>query len=411
MKKRSYLLFAIFLVMAMAIASLAQEPPAPTKGTILRPPSALGNLPVPAKVRTPLYVRIPTNNVRFSSLAVNGETPASLACIYGLVTPTNGCPNNGTILPTGGAKAIAVIEYGTYSNVQNDLNTFSAEFGLPSTTIIQQCYPGPSCPANNGTGWDLEEALDVQYAHAMAPNAKIIVASFTDDPLADGAEDGAANYIVGHYGAGEVSNSWTYSGGEGWCGSGNCELSYDYYFQVNGIVFFASAGDSGAGPAYPSVSPNVVSAGGTAIIRDANGNFTGENCWWGSGGGVSQYEHSPSYQWIASGRTGPFRGMPDLASESDPNDGVDVYSSSYCGGWCIVGGTSVASPTLAGIVNQSGSFHTSTAAELTQAYNEYGVSTGGGYFNDVTIGSNGYTANIGWDMCTGIGSVRKPSGL
>jgi len=83
------------------------------------------------------------------------------------------------------------------------------------TSIIEICTPGPPpCPSNAGTGWDVETALDVQYAHAMAPNAQIVVAEFTNDPRQDGAEQQATQYLLDDYGGGEVSNSWGHNGGE-----------------------------------------------------------------------------------------------------------------------------------------------------------------------------------------------------
>ena len=133
---------------------------------------------------------------------------------------------------------------------------------------------------------------------------------------------------------------------------------------VPGVVYFTSAGDSGLGPDYPSVSPNTISAGGTHIVR-SNGSFTGEeDCWSGSGGGISTIEPLPNYQLIIGNITGPHRGTPDIAAVADPNTGVAVYSTTGCGGWCQVGGTSVSSPTLAGIVNAAGSFVQHSASEL-----------------------------------------------
>jgi subtilase family serine protease len=408
MKRSSFVL--ITLIFALAIAGLAQDLSSPAKGTIIAPPSTLNR--VPGKVHTSLYIFIPADRTLPS--IPNGENPASLACIYGVVAPTSGCPKSSTLVPTGGSKAIAVVEYGTYSNVQSDLNTFSTQFGLPGVTITQLCLPSPPCVDNNGSGWDVEEALDVEYAHAMAPHAQIIISSFANDPIGDGAETAAAD-AVATAGGGEVSNSWTYNGGESWCGSGNCELQYDQYFSVNTVVFFGSAGDSGLGVAYPSISPNVISAGGTLIRRDSNGNFTGEeDCWNGSGGGISQYEPLPNYQFLVEGRTGPHRGTPDWAADASPASGVDIYDSSSggCRGWCTVGGTSVASPLLAGITNQAGNFHPSTSSDLTTTYGYY--KTPGVYryyFYDVTVGSNGSPAKLGWDECTGLGTPRHPSGF
>ena len=197
----------------------------------------------------------------------------------------------------------------------------------------------------------METALDIQYAHAMAPHAQIIIASFTSDPIGDGAETGAAAAVAAA-GGGEVSNSWTYNGGEGWCGSGNCELSYDHYFTTPGVVYFASAGDGGAQVNYPSVSPNVISAGGTHINR-SGGNLTGtEACWNGSGGGISTVGLAPPTRpsWGISSTPGVGFRRPCTA-DADPNTGVAVYNSTDCGGWCQVGGTSVSSPVLAGITN------------------------------------------------------------
>ncbi len=157
----------------------------------------------------------------------------------------------------------------------------------------------------------------------------------------------------------------------------------------------------------------MVSAGGTHINRDSNGNFEGtESCWDGSGGGLSSMEQAPSYQFIITNLTGPKRGTPDLAADADPASGVDVYSTTGCGGWCQVGGTSVSSPVLAGIVNAAGSFMPSTNAELTKTYLEYQrpILWKTNFF-DIVTGNNGARAEFGWDLCTGIGSPRKLAGL
>jgi len=404
MKRSTFLLLA--LVLTVAIGALAQDLSSPVKGTIIAPPSTLNR--VPGKVHTPLYIFIPADKTLAS--IPNGENPASLACIYGVVPPTNGCPKSGTLVPTGGTKAIAVVDYGTYPALQSDLNTFSAQFGLPAVTINQICMPSP-CPNNTGSGWDVELALDVEYAHAMAPNAQIITAIFTNDPIGDGTETAAANAVAAA-GGGEVSNSWTYNGGESWCGSGPCELDYDHYFNVNTVVFFASAGDDGLGVAYPSISPNVISAGGTLVQRDSSGNFTGESCWNGSGGGISQYEPLPNYQFLITGRVGTHRGTPDWAADASPASGVDIYNSTECRGWCTVGGTSVSSPLLAGITNSAGNFHPSSSSDLTTTYGYYkNPGLYRHYFYDVTTGSNGSPARVGWDECTGLGSPRQPSGF
>jgi len=404
MKKCLLLVLTALVIIAVSISGFAQDQESPAKGTIIAPPSSRVQGPW-GKVRTPLLIFIPDASVNPD--IPNGETPASIACIYGVTPPTTGCPKNGTILPTGGTKAIAVVEYGHNSTLQSDMNTFTTHFGLPAITLTEICSPGPPpCPSSNGTGWDVETALDVQWAHSMAPNAQIIVSEFTNDPLTDGAETAAAAAVVAA-GGGEVSNSWGYQGGEF---SG--ELSLDSYFVKNGVVFFASAGDSGLGPQYPSISPNVVSAGGTQIQRDSNGNFTTESCWNGSGGGISIYEPLPNYQFIISNIAHTHRGTPDLAADASPVSGVLVYNVTGCNGWCVVGGTSVASPVLAGIVNAAGGFLSFSSSELTKTYGEYRIpllwKTD---FFDITTGNNGSPAGFGWDQCTGVGSPRKLAGL
>ncbi len=404
--RRSVLLLAIVASMLFVVAGFASAQDDLAGGTVVAPRSTQG---IPGLPRTPLYIYIPEGGVNPEIPA--GENPASLACIYGLVAKTKGCPTSGTLIPSGGANAIAVVEYGSTSTLQSDAQTFSSQWGLPAPNITEICATGKTCPSNNGTGWDLETSLDVQYAHAMAPDAKIYVAEFSNDPIGDGAETDAAKAVAAA-GGGEVSNSWTYNGGEEWCAPpDNCELQYDSYFVHTGVVFFASAGDDGAGAAYPSVSPNVVSAGGTLINRNGSGDYTKETCWRDSGGGPSAYEPIPSYQNVISGIVGSFRGTPDLAADAAPASGVAVYSTTYCGGWCTVGGTSVASPLLAGITNFAGGFATSTNAELTKVYGEYAVTKEyKKLFHDIIGGNNGYAAVKGWDFCTGVGSPKSPKG-
>lgn len=402
-KKGFYLLVALLAISMFALSGFAQD--SQTQGTIIAPPSTLGLVPG-TTVRTPLLIFRPDGIQPDNNPPPSAENPGSIACIYGVTHPTSGCPRVGSPVATGGAKAIAVVDYGHNSTLQSDFDAFNIQYGLPAQTLqfICDCL---SCPSNNGTGWDLETALDVEYSHAMAPHAQIIVAQFCNDPFATGTS--AAEYLAGQAvaaaGGGEVSNSFGYGGEFGG------ELNYDQYMHVPGVVYFTSAGDSGLGPDYPSVSPNTVSAGGTRVIRDGNGNFTGEeDCWSGSGGGISTMEPAQQYQFYVSNRTGPHRGTPDWSADASPASGVAVLSTTGCGGWCQVGGTSVSSPVLAGITNSAGSFRTSTNDELTLTYGWYiYLSLYHTHFYDVTHGSNGAAAVVGWDRCTGEGSPRKPS--
>lgn len=331
------------------------------------------------------------------------ETPASLACVYALVTAVAGCnPNTVSAVPVGGARMIAIVDAYDAPNAASDLAAFSAQFGLPAASF-QVVYASGTKPAYN-MGWEFEESLDVQWAHAMAPGAKIVLVEAASNSFADlmTAED-AASSMVNAAGGGEVSNSW---GGGEFVG----ETTYDSHFVKAGVVFLASAGDY-PGTSWPGTSPNVVSAGGTTVRRNpSTGNFLSEAPWDSAGGGVSPLESRPSYQSAISSIVGKYRGVPDLSFDSNPVTGVWVYDTN-AGGWNIVGGTSVASPSLAGILNLAGSFYTSTNAELTTIYGKMSVAAD---FNDITSGYcgpyGGYSAATGWDPCTGVGSNKGKVG-
>ena len=333
-----------------------------------------------------------------------GENPASLACIYRLVTRTTGCPKTSKVFPSGGSKAIAIVDAYDDPDAQNEINTFASAYGYgtPNFEVVKVGSPGNCAPQ----GWCLEESLDIEYSFGMAPNAKIYLVEANSNSFNDllAAED-KATALVQAAGGGEASNSW---GGSEFSG----ETSYDSHFKGSGVVYFAAAGDTGAVVIYPSASPYVVSAGGTTILRKSNGYFEEESGWVDAGGGPSQFESRPSYQNVIKGIVGSHRGTPDISADANyPVSPVAVYSQLGCGGWCFVGGTSVASPTLAGIINAAGEFKTSTKAELTQAYNEYNNPTKyAKFFNDITAGSNGYSCAKGWEYCTGIGSPRTLKG-
>jgi len=352
------------------------------------------------------------------------EDPASIACIYNLKPPVWGCnPNVVSLNPSGGGRAIAVVDAYDDPNAAADLAAFSAQFGVtPANFTVVYAPPGGTTPGScSGAateppvdptgGWEVEESLDIEWAHAMAPDATLYLVEAQSNYLTDlFCAVSVASSLVQAAKGGEVSMSW--GGGEF---SG--ETAFDSVFTTPKVVYFASTGDS-PGVIYPSTSPNVVAVGGTSLSTNLiTGNFILENVWQDAGGGLSAYESRPSYQKGISYTVGQQRGVPDVAADANPNTGVWVldnfvapdYGSTYCGStpcWLIVGGTSVSSPTWAGIVNAAGSFRASTNAELTELYrdNEY-------VFNDITLGSCGvyigYFASRGWDFCTGLGSPQS----
>jgi subtilase family serine protease len=320
------------------------------------------------------------------------ETPGSLACVYQLVSGPAGCPvATSTALPTGGWGAIAIVDAGDYPTAASDLAAFSSYYGIPAADFTV-AWPGKKKPPVY-PDWEVEEALDIEWAHAMAPQAKLFLVESTlyqTDPTWADVE--LAAKLVAENGGGVVSMSW-----------GDAEVaqetSWDKYFTRKGVVYFAASGDSGIGVSiYPGASPKVVSVGGTYFNRDQNGNFVSE-VYGGGGGNVSPYEPIPSYQSGIATIVGTHRGYPDVASDFCC---APIYLE---GGWYSVGGTSWASPTFAGIVNAAGSKQKSTLDELTWIYDELANPTEyKSDFNDITQGSP--QCLVGWDLCAGVGSAR-----
>jgi len=353
------------------------------------------------------------------------ETPASLACVYRLVKPIPGCnPNNTTNTPAGGSQTIAIVDAYDDPNASADLAYFSEQFGLPlSGSNFSVVYAGGAVPPTDPTGgWELEESLDIEYAHAMAPNAKLYLVEANSDYFSDlfAAVQVANNLVMcgkttscpaGSKGKGQVSMSW--GGGEF-----SEEASFDSYFTAPGVEYFAAAGDS-PGVIYPCASPNVICAGGTTNARSLDtGNLIAQIAWSDAGGGVSFYEPIPSYQAVKPrivNQVGSYRGVPDLSADANPTTGVWIWDTfPYEGlytGWFTVGGTSVASPTLAGVANAGGLFAKSSFAELTDLYTKHGDDDADNGLTDIVYGAcNYYSSSFsskGWDLCTGLGSPRN----
>jgi len=341
------------------------------------------------------------------------ETPASLACIYGLVASVPDCnPNTTTTNPSGGGGAIAIVDAYDDPSAASDLAAFSAQFGLPAAnfTVV---YAGGSVPPVDPTGgWELEESLDIEMAHAMAPGAQIFLVeanSNYDTDLYPAVEVAAHLVACGEttcphdaHGRGEVSLGW---GGSEF----SDEALLDLYFHHEGVVYVAASGDT-PGVEYPCASPNVVCVGGTSTARSIfTGDFLYEVAWMDAGGGFSFYEPRPFYQDRVREHVGPTRGVPDVSFDGNPATGVWILDSNNYegepGGWFIVGGTSVGAPSMAGIINAAGHFYRSSKEELESIYSHHHNQS---EFTDIHKGYCGpyvtFAATFGWDFCTGVGS-------
>lgn len=338
-----------------------------------------------------------------------GVTPAQLRSAYSLPS-------------TGGSQIIAIVDAYDDPNALADFNTFSAEYGLPKETsttvtastnkVFQVVYQSGVKPAVDSTGsWELEEALDIQWAHAMAPNAKIVLVEANSTAYSDlyASVDKATSFTDSNgLSVKEVSCSW---GGAEF----STETADDSHFDGAGAAYFVSAGDAGAPAHYPSASPYVISAGGTTVTFSSSGAFGSESGWSSGGGGPSAYESIPTFQRGIASIVGGVRGTPDIVFNANPTSGVSVYDSyayeSKVYGWTTVGGTSVAAPSLAGIANlaatAAGVFPAGSQALLTIVYSNLGTSN----FRDITSGNNGYAATVGWDYVSGVGSCLGLVGL
>ena len=329
-----------------------------------------------------------------------GLSPAFLKSVYNLPS-------------SGGSGIIALVDAYHYPTSLNDFNFFSNYYGLPTepstnptastNKVFQVVYASGAQPPTD-TGWALEACLDIEVSHGMAPNAKIILVEAASNSSTDlfNAVTLASQLVTANGGKGEVSMSW---GSSEFPGEGQ---SFDSYFQTPGVVYVASTGDYGGLTEYPSVSPFVVAAGGTTINLNPDGSFNSETGWDGGGGGLSTYEPRPSYQNGIQSIVGPQKGVPDMSFDADPNSGASIYDTTRDGaayGWIEEGGTSEASPGLAGIINLAGSFYPSSQAELHYIYRGLGSSN----FRDIVSGVSGaFSCTTGWDMVTGVGT---PLGL
>ena len=214
----------------------------------------------------------------------------------------------------GSDETIAIVDAYNDPDIQSDLNTFDTQFGLPSTTIsVVNQTGGSKLPSADRTGgWEVEESLDVEWAHAMAPGANIVLVEASSDSLSNLLT--AVNYAAGH--ANVVSMSWGSSEFSG-------ETSYDSDFDASGVAFVVASGDTGAPAEWPAASPNVLGVGGTSLTLNNSGGWGSETGWGdstgSSTGGPSAYESQPSYQTGVVTQTSTARATPDVAYDASFN--------------------------------------------------------------------------------------------
>lgn len=327
-----------------------------------------------------------------------GYGSATLQAAYS-ISPATGNPGSGA--------TVAIVDAYGYPNAASDLAVYRSTMGLPPCTVASGCLTivnqtgGKNLPRTN-TGWDQEQALDLDMVSSMCPNCKILLVEASSSSYANlgtAVNTAAARALV-------VSNS--YGGGE------NGTTSYEGYYNHPGVTILASAGDSGYGAQFPATSPHVVAAGGTSLSLSPS---RSETVWSGTGSGCSTVYLAPSWQvGTAANSTCKARMETDASAVADPNTGVAVYGppGGTRSAWMVFGGTSVASPLLGGIYGEvgvnCGSFDPNNVNSYcaSKLYTNGVLKTG---FHDITSGSNGSclvayycNAETGYDGPTGWGT-------
>jgi hypothetical protein len=362
--------------------------------------------------------------------SIQGYTPAQIRHAYGFDQVSLA---NGSAAGDGQGQTIAIVDAYNDPNIRNDLAVFDAQFGLsapPSFSILNQSG-GNQLPSVD-TGWAGEISLDVEWAHAIAPAANIVLVEANSSSVSD-LMDGV-NLARNLPDVSTVSMSW---GGSEFESFGGAEFSsqtdYDPFFTTppghQGVTFVASAGDTGvrAGAQWPSTSPNVLSVGGTSLYSaDSIGTYSSEGSWSGTSGGFSLYEAAPTYQQFAAAGAG-VRVTPDVTYDGDPNTGFAVYDSlpdQGYSGWQEVGGTSAGAPqwaALIAIANQGRALsgkgtldgQTGTLPALYSVYSDPGTpgyTNYTSYFNDIVdFGRRRSGASAGYDILSGLGSPHVPA--
>jgi hypothetical protein len=367
------------------------------------------------------------------SNTASGFTPTQIQDAYGINNIRFNTPS-GLVTGNGAGQTIAIVDPtdnpafvdSTADNFNtSDLALFDAAMGLPNPpSFVKVNYEGgtdfpaaqyqqsSSSYPSGGLGFANEIALDVEWTHAVAPMANILLVECPLNSEGNATPisllQGGVNYASTYPGVSVVTMSFTFGEYVG-------ETINDQYFTTpsghNGVTFVAASGDAGDPGGYPAFSPNVLAVGATSLTLSGD-SYASEVAHDTSGGGISQYESKPAYQ---DGETlsATNRTIPDVAFDGDENTGVPVYNS-YDGGsspWYKEGGTSFAAPVWASLIaiadQGRAAIGLGTLDGATQTLPRlYELSKSD--YHDITSGSTDgsivVSAGPGYDLTTGLGS-------
>jgi subtilase family serine protease len=274
------------------------------------------------------------------SSSPHGLTPAQIHSAYDLPS-------------TGGTGTIAIVDAFDDPTILNDSNVFSSQFGLPFLNSTNFEKHMMASNVSFDPGWATEISLDVEWAHAIAPNAKILLVEATSNEaiLPNGTAGpllNAVDYARNQSDVVAVSMSWG-TGSGGLTSMGYNETAYNSFFtSPYNAIFFAGSGDQAENASWPASSPNVVGVGGTTLNFNPDGSVANETVWndggYATGGGVSPSEPEPSYQVSYGVQSNGHRAVPDVSYCADQNPGYPVFANFSGGQWQVYGGTSFGTP-------------------------------------------------------------------
>jgi subtilase family serine protease len=324
-------------------------------------------------------------------------TPALMRDAYGLGTVGSSSVTFGGVQGDGSGQTIAIIAGGNDPTIASDLASFDSYWGLPAppSFTVESASGGTTLPA---TGDVDETSLDVQWSHVMAPGASII--------LLEGNIYTGVTTALSTAGVAVISISYNISGTQS-----------DSFFETptghTGVTVLAASGDSAGDVNEPGRTATVVSVGGTDLTMSGT-SYGSETAWDDGGGGIATGEAQPAYQAVkAAPFSTTYRTTPDVAMDADPGTGVAVYDTTdntTAAPWtAIVGGTSLATPLMAGVVAVADQGRVAAGLTAMDGYTQtlprlYTLPSNA--FHDITTGSNAYPALPGYDLATGLGSVN-----
>jgi VCBS repeat-containing protein len=374
---------------------------------------ALERLDLPSAAH-PLYV-VFNNHLAspFGTSSPTAYTPAQIRHAYGFDRLSFVDSHGQTVAADGSGQTIAIVDAYDDPNIRGDLQAFDRQFNLPDPqlTVVAQDgsnnLPGTDPAGPGTTNWEGEEALDVEWAHAIAPGANILLIEANSSRTSDLYT--AVDYARNLPGVSVISMSFGHNdsssdpGNNGHFDTPNAKAAVGQW-----VTFVASSGDFGV-ISSPASTPSVLAVGGTQLSVDGSNNWSSETAWSGSGGGISQYQALPSYQQgvVPNGTTG--RGNPDVAYNAAFGVAVyDSYNNGTATPWSSTGGTSAGAPQWAALVAVADQGRVLTGQAPLDSLRQtipWLYTFPSSDFHDITSGSNaGFSAGTGYDFVTGLGT-------